>query len=106
MTMKFLYAKPLSGNTCAIVVDMGNGYVVGGEVIITAFGNDYQPNVSLKDVASYKGIRRSKIELQWAWSKGVKASDLINGVAGLFDEPEMKVVEATKPAVKKKRMMK
>lgn len=106
MTMKFLYAKPLGDNTCAIVIDMGNGYVVGGEVIITEFSNDYQLNVSLKDAASYKGIRQSRVRLEWAWSKGVKAHDLINGVASIFDEPEMKVVEAKKPAIKKKGILK
>jgi hypothetical protein len=101
MTMKFLYAKPLGDNTCAIVVDMGNGYVVGGEVIITEFSNDYVTNVSLKDAASYKGIRQSRIMLEWAWSKGVKASDMINGTDTIFEKPEMKTVEATKPMIKK-----
>lgn len=106
MTMKFLYAKPLGDNTCAVVIDMGNGYVVGGEVIITEFNNDYRPNVSLKDAASYTGIQRSRIRMEWAWSKGVKAKDLINGVASIFDEPEMKVVEATTLPTKKKRISK
>ena len=96
MTMKFLYAKPMGDNTCAIVVDMGNGYVVGGEVIITEFTNAYRANVSLRDAASYKGIRNSHIQLEWKWSKGVKATDLINGVASIFDEPEMKIVSPMK----------
>lgn len=100
MTMKFLYAKPLGENTCAIVVDMGNGYVVGGEVIITEFNNDYATNVTLKDAAGYKGISRSRIKLEWAWSKGVKANDLISGEANIFGN-ELKVVEA-KNTVRKK----
>lgn len=100
MTMKFLYAKPLGDNTCAIVVDMGNGYVVGGEVIITEFNNDYAPNTSLKDAAGYKGISRSRIRLEWAWSKGVKTSDMISGAETIFGN-ELKVVEA-KNTVRKK----
>ncbi len=88
---KILYAKALDDIRTAVVIDTGNGKIIGGVAILNYFSNKYKPGNTLQESARYIGIEKSTLDLVWEWNKVVSEHDLHHGVDRLFTadiEPE------------------